>query len=301
MYAYEDIFNPARLPSPAPTERPAPTAPSGAQPSVARQPHSLRSWPTVVFASLLIVLLLAFATVACAVGQLTGYGLASAAGALGLAVLLFARKSTVPQGFLAPFLLVFVLVFGAAVSITSLLPESYLSIVRLNITPNMAEAPLTPRSRSPVGSYDPYLVQTEFEVMQSEEILGPVIEKLDLDREWGKRYGNGKPLKPSETMALLRSRIDLRPIRNTSIIAIRVFGERPDEAALIANTIAEVYRDHSNPNRLQVEIIDRAVPGIRPVRPNKPLNLAIGILLGLVLGTMAGVAGVAFRARKVRG
>jgi uncharacterized protein involved in exopolysaccharide biosynthesis len=37
------------------------------------------------------------------------------------------------------------------------------------------------------------------------------------------------------------------------------------------------------------------------VRPNKPLNLAIGLLLGLVLGTVAGAAWVALRAGKPRG
>jgi capsular polysaccharide biosynthesis protein len=95
--------------------------------------------------------------------------------------------------------------------------------------------------------------------------------------------------------------MDLRPVRNTSIIAIRVYDERPEEAARIANEIAQSYKDHNHVSSFQVEIIDQAVPGRRPVRPNKPLNLAIGILLGLVLGAVAGAVGVAFRARKLRG
>jgi capsular exopolysaccharide synthesis family protein len=33
-----------------------------------------------------------------------------------------------------------------------------------------------------------------------------------------------------------------------------------------------------------VEIVDRAQPGRAPVRPNKPLNIALGIVLGLVVG-----------------
>jgi len=33
-----------------------------------------------------------------------------------------------------------------------------------------------------------------------------------------------------------------------------------------------------------VEIVDKAVPGVRPVRPNKPLNIALGIIIGLVVG-----------------
>jgi capsular polysaccharide biosynthesis protein len=90
-------------------------------------------------------------------------------------------------------------------------------------------------------------------------------------------------------------------VRNTSIIAIRVFGDRPEEPARIANEIAQTYKDHNNLNSFRVEIIDRASPAFRPIRPNKPLNLAIGLLLGLVLGTVAGAARVALRARKTRG
>jgi capsular exopolysaccharide synthesis family protein len=33
-----------------------------------------------------------------------------------------------------------------------------------------------------------------------------------------------------------------------------------------------------------VETVDKAEPGLRPVRPNKPLNIALGIIVGLVVG-----------------
>ena len=39
-----------------------------------------------------------------------------------------------------------------------------------------------------------------------------------------------------------------------------------------------------------VEIVDRAVPPIRPARPNKALNIAIGMLAGAALGLLAGLA-----------
>jgi capsular polysaccharide biosynthesis protein/predicted Ser/Thr protein kinase len=296
MYAYEDIFNPPGLAS-------APPAQSGAPARRAEQAHGLRSWLTVVLAGFLVVFLLVVATYACITREAISLW-ALAAGALALAVVLRVGQSPLPRGFLAPFLLVFLLVFGTAAFITAILPESYLSTARVKITPNTAEAPSTPGSRSVSGAYDPYLIQTEFEVMQSEKILGPVIDALGLSHEWSKRYGRGEPLQRAEIMALLKSRIDLRPVRNTSIIAIRVFGDQPEEPARIANEIAQTYRDHSglnNLNSFRVEMIDRAVPGFRPVRPNKPLNLAIGLLLGLVLGTVAGAAWVALRAGKPRG
>ena len=61
-----------------------------------------------------------------------------------------------PHGFLAPFLLVFLMVFGAATLITHLIPESFVSTTRIQLTPNTAEATQTPDSPSTSGTYDPY-------------------------------------------------------------------------------------------------------------------------------------------------
>jgi capsular exopolysaccharide synthesis family protein len=38
------------------------------------------------------------------------------------------------------------------------------------------------------------------------------------------------------------------------------------------------------PKTTMVEIVDTAKPGLKPVRPNKPLNIALGIIIGLVVG-----------------
>jgi serine/threonine protein kinase/capsular polysaccharide biosynthesis protein len=297
MYAYEDIVNPPGLPPVPPTGSGAPDVGSGVQPGTAALPHSLGPWLTVFLAGAETILLLVVAAIAGLTGKLMGYGLALAAVALALAILLRLRKSTLPSGFVATFFLVFALVFGAAVFITSILPEAFTSTARVKLTPNLADASQTPSSRNISGTYDPYLIQTECEVMQSEEILGSVITALDLDQEWGRRFGGGAPLKTPETMALLKSRLVLRPVRNTSLIAISVSGDRPEEAAQIANEIAQDYKSHNNSSSFQVEIVDRALPPLRASRPNKPLNLAIGVLLGLVLGTAAGAARVALHAR----
>ena len=101
-------------------------------------------------------------------------------------------------------------------------------------------------------TYDPYFIQTEFEVIQSELVLGKVIEQLDLNREWGKKYAGGERLKTSESIALLKGRIDLRPVRNTSLIEIRVYDWKPEEAARIANAIAEAYMAYRLEQRAQL-------------------------------------------------
>src|ERR1039458_2644757 len=43
--------------------------------------------------------------------------------------------------------------------------------------------------------------------------------------------------------------MDLRPVRNTSLIEIRVFSEKAEEAARIANAIAEAYKAHREEQR----------------------------------------------------
>jgi capsular polysaccharide biosynthesis protein len=152
------------------------------------------------------------------------------------------------------------------------------------------------------AAYDPHLIQTECEVIRSQVILSKVIENLDLGHEWGKRYAGGKPLNPNEALAMLLSRIEVSQVRNTSLVAIRGYSDRPDEAARIANEIALDYQIHNRQaepgtHPLQVEIIDRASAAIRPIRPNKPLNLFLAAIAGLVLGTVAGAVSTGLRSR----
>ena len=272
--------------------------------------------------------------------------------------------------------LVWLMVLITATLVTFILPESYCSIARIRIERDDSDIVGLAEHKLVTG-YDPYYIQTKFEVIQSELALGKVIDDLDLNKEWGKKYANGERLKTSETLGLLKGRIDLRPVRNTSLIEIRVYSERPEEAARIANTVAEAYRDYrigaragrisasvsaleqvyennnqkmrglraeiaelssaqtgQDSNRLaesssrldelqhfgqvlftkiaaertdlslpatgMVQIVDRAVPGLRPVRPNKPLNIFVGIIIGFVGGLFLATLVYALQWREFR-
>jgi capsular polysaccharide biosynthesis protein len=198
--------------------------------------------------------------------------------------------------FLVCFTSVFLLVVMSATLITFLLPESFVSKARVVLRPVATSAAEASTLQGASAALDPHFVQTQCEVVGSEAILGKVIGDLDLNREFGKNFANGERLKTSETMMLLRGRIDVRPVRNTSVLDIRLYSEKPEEAAKIANAIAEAYRDYLNPpaagasssGAARVEIIDRAVPGFRPIHPNKPLNITLGVVMGLVLGLVVG-------------
>lgn len=193
--------------------------------------------------------------------------------------------------FLNVFSFVFLLVFVLSVVRTFLLPEVYASTARVKVELGAAS-----------GS-DPRSVQTEIEVIKSEVVLGQVVGDLKLNDEWGKKYGG--TLKTSESMGLLKQRLEVRRVNDTSIIEIRAFSEIPNEAAKAANSVAEAYRDHVHKQTqhldrgslMEVEIVERAIPGMRPVRPNKPVNIGLGALTGIWLAFVAavGVSWLAFR------
>jgi capsular exopolysaccharide synthesis family protein len=88
--------------------------------------------------------------------------------------------------------------------------------------------------------------------------MGKVINLLGLNARWGKKYNAGNTLKTTETMGILKSRMDLRPVRSTKLIEIRVYSESPAEAAELANAIAVAYRDHR-----QQELRDKTLGGIK--------------------------------------
>src|SRR5258708_7477435 len=148
-------------------------------------------------------------------------------------------------------LAVFLLVVITATLVTFILPESYSSMTRIKIERDVPDVQGL-ADRSPMGGYDPYFIQSEFEVIQSELVLGKVIKDLDLNAEWGKKYAGGERLKTPETMQLLKQKMDLRPVRNTTLIEIRVFSENRDEAAKLADAIAEAHRDHRQAERLML-------------------------------------------------
>jgi len=203
--------------------------------------------------------------------------------------------------FLTAFAGVFVVVVVASVLITFILPESYRSVARI-------------RASAENATNDPYHLQTEFEVIRSEIVLGQVVEDLNLKTNWGQKYKSGDPLSTSGAVALLRARINLRPIRNTELIEIQSYSEDPKEAAAIANEVAKVYVEHRRQLKLRaqaqsqsvrdplefrepmVQIIDMALPAREPVRPNKAFNIFAGAMMGILLGLLfgGGIGGIAF-------
>jgi capsular polysaccharide biosynthesis protein len=180
--------------------------------------------------------------------------------------------------FITVFFSVFMLVTLTSMVVTFILPSYYAGTARVRIDGDST---------------------TECEIMKSQSVLEPMINKLSLNVEWGKKYNkNGAPFRTEDTLSLLKERLDIHPERAAKFIDVTVYSEDPTEAARIANGVVEAYQNLSVQRRKAVnplvivdppvQIIDKATPGIVPAKPNKQLNIGLGILAGIVLGSIVG-------------
>jgi len=150
---------------------------------------------------------------------------------------------------------VFLITAIIATAVTFILPESYASTCRIKVEGEGADIPSMSSGPSSVMSpYDPFFIQTTFEIIQSQVVLSNVINQLNLNVEWGKKYNNGETLKSTETMEVLKRRMVLQPVRNTKLISITVYSEDKYEAAKLANTIATAYQDYRLSSRKELTV-----------------------------------------------
>ena len=144
-------------------------------------------------------------------------------------------------------LAVFLLVVITATVVTFILPETFVGTASINVQREGTDIQgVSASGIAGFGGIDPYFIQTEFEVMQSQVILGKVVDnpKLNLMEKWATKFHGGEPLSKPETIDLLKHFIDLRPVRNTSLIEIRFFSDKAEEAADLANALADAYKEY---------------------------------------------------------
>jgi capsular exopolysaccharide synthesis family protein len=151
-------------------------------------------------------------------------------------------------------LAVFLLVVITATLVTFILPESYSSLARIKVEHDQSDISFMQDPRMGGAPYDPYFIQNEFETIKSERVLTNVVLSLNLNEEWGKKYNGGQPLKTHESVARLKGMMDLQPERNTSFIDIKVYSEKPDEAAGLANAVARAYQGYRLEVRKQLSL-----------------------------------------------
>ncbi len=133
-------------------------------------------------------------------------------------------------------LLIFLLVVITTGTITFLLPKQYESQVLIQVQEN---ADFDIFQKGGGKGWDPRFTSTQFEIIQSKEILQPVIDKLGLAEKWAEEY---EIFSKEIIYRKLTKMMGLREVRNTTLISITVLSPDKQEAADIANSIAEEYQ-----------------------------------------------------------
>ena len=140
-------------------------------------------------------------------------------------------------------LAVMLLVVVTGTGVTLMLPKQYAADARILVREDNMDVDVFER-QMPTG-YNPFFLRTQYEIIQSRQILYQVINNLNLQQVWGEKQNeDGSPIGREDAYLALRGSVKVQQYRDTSIIAIVVFRESPEEAARIANEIAAVYRDH---------------------------------------------------------
>ncbi|HTQ29779.1 MAG TPA: polysaccharide biosynthesis tyrosine autokinase [Opitutaceae bacterium] len=138
--------------------------------------------------------------------------------------------------------LIFSLVVLTTAGVTALLPRWWLATTKIRVEKPESEVKLF--QAQPNSYYDPYFLQDQFKILQSEKILYPVIDHLGLGEKLGRALDAGRPLTTTETFNyMLRQMLRVESQRSSSIIEINVYARDAQLAADIANEIARVYAD----------------------------------------------------------
>ncbi len=117
------------------------------------------------------------------------------------------------------------------------------------------------------------MINTYKDIIKGPVILNEVSEKLETNL----------------TTAQLSSKIDIATQDNSQVFSLTVTDESPFDAAEIANEVATTFQNEIG-NIMNVEnvtIISEAIPDGNQISPNNPLNLVIGLIVGLMLGVGA--------------
>lgn len=114
------------------------------------------------------------------------------------------------------------------------------------------------------------LINTYKDILKGPVILDDVREEMDLDL----------------THTQVANKISISNASDSQVFSVSVTDTDPYGAAELANTTASVFQENLNDimNVDNITVISPAVPNTSPVSPNNTLNLAIGIVLGGMIG-----------------
>jgi capsular exopolysaccharide synthesis family protein len=151
--------------------------------------------------------------------------------------------------------IIFLTVLLVTTVVTFLQPKRYSAALRMKVEHEKPTVAVFEREQSP--QYDPFFLQTQYEIIQSRKILDPVITRLNLQRVWA----TDQELPLAIAAQRLKQALNVRRFRDTSLIEIIVTDTDPRLAATIANTVADVFQS----DRLEVKR-DQTIRGLTKLR-----------------------------------
>jgi len=137
----------------------------------------------------------------------------------------------------------------------------------------------TPQERVEASDFTLDRVKSYVYVVDSEIVLAPVIEELDLDLTTSELAGKVSATVPTDTV----------------VIQIRVSDTSPELAQRIANATAEQFRsvttrlDGEAATSSTITVLGRAEEPTQPIAPNRKLVIGFGLMLGIAAGLTAAV------------
>lgn len=175
------------------------------------------------------------------------------------------------------------LIVGLTVVISCALPDRYVA------TSNLA---VVDRAESAGGAE---LNGPSLEAwMRSPGVLGVVADELNLAVKWRSPSAD-TPLPMSDVLKRLNASFVVEPFRNDTpqqrLYQIRVWGTNALAPADLANrlsgvamaTFQQLRAAGTAPAGAELMIVDRAVPGLRPIAPNRRLNIALAVFSAALL------------------
>ncbi len=136
-------------------------------------------------------------------------------------------------------ILSFLLVLVTAAVTTYFMPRKFKSTAKVELRSDERDyKPFSGGGGS--GGMDSRFLPTQMEIIQSAEVLYPVVDNLGLTKRWAGEFG---AIPREAAYGKLRSMISLKPARGTEILEVTITSTDPKECPEFANAVLQSYQE----------------------------------------------------------